>query len=128
MNEWAKYDDYATFAKSYAPYVGNQTFKFELINGGLSTQNDPVEDDGEANLDVQYALPLSYPAKATYYSTGGLGELDLDLDQPSAIVNQNEPYLDFLHYLLELPDKQLPTTLSVSYGENEQSVPKPCKP
>lgn len=109
MNEWAKYDDYATFAKLYAPYVGNQSFKSELINGGLSTQNDQVEDDGEANLDVQYALPLSYPAKATYYSTGGLGELD------------------FLHYLLELPDKQLPTTLSISYGENEQSVPKPCK-
>lgn len=75
---------------------------------------------------MQIALPLSYPVKATYYSTGGLGELVPDLDQPNQTTNQNEPYLDFLHYLLELPDKKLPTTLSISYGENEQSVPKLC--
>ena len=130
MKEWAKYSDFRTFTKKYAPYVGNRTFEYGQINSGLSTQheqNDHVEDEGEANLDVQYALPLSYPAKATFYSIGGLGDLVPDLDQPSAIVNQNEPYLDFLHYLLALPDKKLPTTLSVSYGETEQSVPKSCK-
>ena len=98
-----------------------------MINGGLLGQDDQVEDSGEANLDVQYALPFSYPAKATFYSTGGMGDLVLDLDQPNMLVNQNEPYLDFLHYLLALPDKKLPTTLSVSYGENEQSIPRPCK-
>lgn len=60
----------------------------------------------------------------TYYSTGGLGELVPDLDEPTARSNQNEPYLDFLHYLLGLPDHELPTTLTTSYGEDEQSVPE----
>lgn len=124
LKQWAKYDDFATFTKLYAPYLRNQTFEYELVNGGLSTQDDYAQDDVEGNLDVQYALPLSYPVKATYYSTGGLGELVPDLDQPNQTTNQNEPYLNFLHYLLDLPDKKLPTTLSISYGEDEQSVPK----
>lgn len=81
---------------------------------------------GEGNLDTQYAFSLSYPANGTYYNTGGLGSLVVDLDMPTQQDNQNEPYLDFLHYILALPDDQLPTTLSTSYGENEQSVPKPC--
>lgn len=96
-----------------------------MINGGLATQDDTVDDDVEANLDVQYAYPLSYPTPAFYYSTGGRGELVPDLDQPTAADNQNEPYLDFLHYILALPDSELPTTLTTSYGEDEQSVPEP---
>ena len=35
----------------------------------------------------------------------------------------NEPYLEELHYLLSLPDEQLPRVVSTSYGETEQSVP-----
>lgn len=62
-----------------------------------------------------------------YYSTGGMGDLVPDLDQPNATSNQNEPWMDFLHHLLDLPDKKLPTTISISYGENEQAVPKTCK-
>lgn len=48
-----------------------------------------------------------------------------DLDQPTLADNQNEPYLDFLHYILAKPDSELPTTLTTSYGEDEQSVPEP---
>ena len=36
----------------------------------------------------------------------------------------NEPYLEFLLYILNLPDDELPQTLSTSYGEEEQSVPE----
>ena len=91
-------------------------------------------------MDVQYALALSYNTPSIYYSTGGLGELVPDLDQvsgsstcqktailtkiqPDPANNQNEPYLDFLHYILALPDEELPKTLTTSYGEDEQSVP-----
>lgn len=76
-------------------------------------------------MDVQYAMSLSYLTPTTYYSTGGLGELVPDLDEPSQADDQNEPYLDFLHYILALPDDELPQTLSISYGEDEQSVPEP---
>ena len=37
----------------------------------------------------------------------------------------NEPYLDFLEYISALPDDKLPQTLTTSYGEDEQSVPRP---
>ena len=74
-------------------------------------------------MDVQYALSLSYLTPSKYYSTGGLGQLVPDLDQPDQANNQNEPYLDFLHYIIKLPDRELPKTLTTSYGEDEQSVP-----
>ena len=127
LKEYAKYRDFAQFTAKYAPYAAGCNFTSILINGGLQTQNDTGNDDVEANLDVQYAFPLSHPAKAIYYSTGGLGDLVPDLDQPRSVDNQNEPYLDFLHYILELPDNKLPTTLTTSYGEDEQSVPAACE-
>jgi tripeptidyl-peptidase I len=67
---------------------------------------------------------LSYPVPATYYTTGGLGLLVPDLDEPTQADNSNEPYLDFLHYMLALDDCELPQTLTASYGEDEQSVPE----
>ena len=127
LKEYAKYRDFAEFTAKYAPYAAGCNFTSVLINGGLQTQKFTGNDDVEANLDVQYAFPLSHPAKATYYSTGGLGDLIPDLDQPRLVDNQNEPYLDFLHYILELPDHKLPTTLTTSYGEDEQSVPAACE-
>jgi len=127
LKEYAKFNDFKTFTTKYAPYAASENFTYVLINGGLATQNDTVDDDVEANLDAQYAYPLSYPTPGYYYSTGGLGELVPDLDQPTQAKDQNEPYLDFLHYILAQPDHMLPTTLTTSYGEDEQSVPEPCK-
>lgn len=127
LKEYAKFKDFAQFTSKYAPYAANENFTYVLINGGLATQDDTVDDDVEANLDAQYAYPLSYPTPGIYYSTGGLGELVPDLDQPTQADDQNEPYLDFLHYILKLPAHQLPQTLTTSYGEDEQSVPEACK-
>ena len=61
-----------------------------------------------STVDAQYAIPLAYKTKTNYYSTGGRGELVPDLDQPTQADDQNEPYLDFLHYVLALPDSELP--------------------
>lgn len=44
-------------------------------------------------------------------------------DQPNQ-PGANEPYLDFLTWLLAQNDSVLPQTLSSSYGEEEQSVPR----
>ena len=127
LKEYAKFKDFSQFTAKYAPYAAQENFTYVLINGGLETQDDTVDNDVEANLDVQYAYPLSYPTPGIYYSTGGLGELVPDLDQPTLADDQNEPYLDFLHYILKLPDSELPQTLTTSYGEDEQSVPEACK-
>ena len=43
-----------------------------------------------------------------------------DLDQPTLADDQNEPYLDYLHGVLKLPNSKLPQTISHSYGEDEQ--------
>ncbi|KAI4267407.1 MAG: hypothetical protein L6R38_008270 [Xanthoria sp. 2 TBL-2021] len=125
LEQYARFSDFSNFTAKYAPYAAKENFTYELINGGLSSQDDQENSSVEASLDVQYAYPLSYPTPAIYYSTGGRGELVPDLDQPTLADNQNEPYLDFLHYILAKPDSELPTTLTTSYGEDEQSVPEP---
>jgi tripeptidyl-peptidase-1 len=123
LNEYAKYQPLEQFYEKYAPYALDQNFTYVLINGGLATQDDFVDDDVEANLDIQYSSSLGYKQKINYYSTGGLGELVPDLDQPDLANNQNEPYLEFLTYILGLPSHELPQTITTSYGEDEQSVP-----
>ena len=51
LEEYAKYSDLEQFVKTYTPEedpaIAN--FTYVLINGGLSTQNDTVDDDVEAN-------------------------------------------------------------------------------
>ncbi|PSK60694.1 hypothetical protein B9Z65_844 [Elsinoe australis] len=123
LEEYARYDDFEQFAAVYAPYLLHSNFTYQLVNGGLNDQNS-ANDSVEANLDAQYGLALSYPVNATYYSTGGRGPLVPDLDQPTLADDQNEPYLDFLNFIINQPDDKLPTTLTTSYGENEQSVPE----
>lgn len=123
LEEYARFDDLQTFEAEYAPYMNNETFTWTSINGGLLNQSS-TNDSVEANLDAQYALSVGYPVPGNYYSTGGRGYLVPDLDQPDESANQNEPYLDMLTYLLAQPDDNLPTTLSTSYGEDEQSVPE----
>lgn len=46
-----------------------------------------------------------------------------DVDQPDPALAQNEPFLAHMEYLVQLPDDELPSVLSISYGESEQSVP-----
>lgn len=123
LKEYAKYASLSTFLHRFAPYAIAQNFTYTLITGGLSTQNDTVDDDFEANLDIEYAASLGYGQDITYYSTGGLGLLVPDLDQPVLSADENEPYLNFLTYILGLEDWELPQTITSSYGEDEQSVP-----
>jgi len=97
-------------------------FTVVQFNGG---GNDQVgtEDSGEANLDNQYILGVGYPTPITEYSTGGRGLLIPDGDSPTPADNTNEPYLDFLLALTKLDNKDIPNSISISYGENEQEIP-----
>jgi tripeptidyl-peptidase-1 len=72
---------------------------------------------------VQTIIGISHPIPVLEYSTGGLGPLVPTKDQPTG-PGSNEPYLEFLQYMLGQPDENLPQTLSTSYGEEEQSVPQ----
>lgn len=130
LKEYAKFDDYAAFARKFAPSAATNNFSFVFTNGGVSSEEAQADTNSgsiEGNLDSQYAFTLGYPAQGIYYSTAGSGPLAPDLEQPDDAHNQNEPFLDFLHYMMSVPDQDLPTVLSISYGENEQSVPASCE-
>ncbi|KAK2759585.1 vesicle formation at the endoplasmic reticulum [Emmonsiellopsis sp. PD_33] len=122
LDQYARYADFALFLRWYAPELEGASFDVVSINGGLNLQNSSL-GSGEASLDIDYAIGLSN-ATSVYYTTAGVGQLIPDLEQPNQTENRNEPYLDQLHFLLDLPDEELPAVLTTSYGENEQSVPE----
>lgn len=119
LEEYAQHDDLAQFLTTYVPgtYGAEADFTQVLINGGLNTQDvtGGPQSIVEANLDIQYGLGLAYPTPAIYFSTGGRPPetVDYELD--------NEPYLEFLTYLLA--QDSIPQTISISYGDNEWGVP-----
>ena len=115
LEEYAIKTDFSTFLNSYA-YFNNKAKSFTCtgVNGGTC----PTSPAGvEANLDVQYAGSISSSVPMTYYSTAGRGQW------VGSGTNTNEPYLEFLNYLLALPAASLPNTLSISYGDAETTVP-----
>ncbi|KAF2824812.1 subtilisin-like protein [Ophiobolus disseminans] len=122
LEQYARYADFQQFAKQYAPSAVGSNFSYTLVAGGLNDQN-AASDSIEANLDIQYTAGLVPTCiKTEFFSTAGRGPLVPDLDQPSAEDNQNEPYMEFFTYLLGLADGELPSVLTTSYGESEQSV------
>ncbi|KAF3931078.1 Aorsin [Dactylellina cionopaga] len=116
LEQYAQNDDLAKFMKKYIPTAQNATFACNPINGGLCTQH-PSEDFTEANLDIQYTVSATYPTPNIYFSTAGRPPV-VDLDP-----NTNEPYLEWLEYVLALPKESLPQTITTSYGDNEHTVP-----
>ncbi|KAK7942957.1 tripeptidyl-peptidase 1 [Apiospora aurea] len=124
LEEWAKFDALGQFLAQFATYATTQNFSYVLVNNGQDNQTDQTQDSVEANLDVQYVAALGYNTDIRFYSTGGRGLLVPGLDSPDPNSIQNEPYLDLVTYLLSLSDENLPKTITFSYGENEQTVPK----
>ena len=63
---------------------------YDESTGGQNDQ-DPDEAGAEANLDVQFALGLTFPTPGTFYSTGGRPPFIPDILTPT---DTNEPYED----------------------------------
>jgi tripeptidyl-peptidase-1 len=116
LEQWPFTSDLSTFLKSYAT-EGNsgQSFTCTLINGGTCPQSGTPGI--EANLDVQYARAITEDIPNIFYSVGGSPPI------VGSGTNTNEPYLEFLDYLLGLSDSALPNTVSISYGDDEDTVP-----
>ncbi len=117
------YHDLALFVDKWAPYAKGANFSVVSINGGNNTQNDTENSGTEASMDIELGLTLAYNTPVTFYTTGGRGPLIPDLQQPYANTSVQEPWLEHLQFLVKLPDKDLPNVLSISYGEDEQSLP-----
>ncbi|KAL3482445.1 peptidase S8/S53 domain-containing protein [Aspergillus californicus] len=123
LDQYARYSDFQQFVRTYAPSRTDTTFNVVSINGGINQQNSSV-GSSEASLDIQYAVTLAYNPLATYYTTGGTAPFVPGIGETSQDESTNEPYLEQLQYLLNLPDEELPAVLTTSYGEEEQSVPE----
>ncbi|KAK1971218.1 Pro-kumamolisin [Colletotrichum sublineola] len=120
LNQSARQDDLTAFLERFQ--LPSQNFTSVLINGGLDHQ-DPAGDIGEANLDAQVIAATVKSLPIMQYITGGSGPLDPNLRSPTQADNQNEPFLDFYQFMMTQENEKIPQVLSISYGDDEQTVP-----
>ncbi|KAH9940879.1 subtilisin-like protein [Epithele typhae] len=116
LEEFANRADLQTFFSRFRTDAVNSTFTTVRLNGGGDDQTDPGV---EANLDIQYTEGISFPTPNIYYSTGGSPPFTPDDNTPT---NTNEPYLDWLNFILA--NSTIPQTFTTSYGDDEQTVPE----
>ncbi|KAG8164491.1 hypothetical protein KVR01_006409 [Diaporthe batatas] len=117
LEEYAAPFDLQRFLSKYSVPGSDtsQNFTCVGVNGG-SCPTGPEKAGSEASLDVQYARAIAGSIPITYYSTAGRGKWVGDG------VNTNEPFVEFLDYLLAEADP-LPNTLSISYGDVDSTMP-----
>lgn len=112
LEEVPDLNDLSLYLKKYDSDLPSKIpVKIVSINGGSTTAGG----EGEANLDTQIAVPLTYPIPNVFYSTGGRPPIN------GNGTNDNEPYLDWLKYTMAMDHPS--ETYSISYGEDETSVP-----
>ncbi|KAI0080806.1 tripeptidyl peptidase A [Panus rudis PR-1116 ss-1] len=116
LEQWANYQDLQSFYAQQRPEAVGSNFTVISVKGGVNNQSEPGV---EANLDVQYAYGLAYPLHGTFYTTAGRPPIDFDLHTTE---NTNEPYLDWVDYVLK--QDKIPQVISTSYGDDEQTVPE----
>jgi len=128
LEQWINHTDVTSFVAKHGIFPETRTspgsFTVELINGGTNDESLPGV---EATLDMEYSMPFIGSLPVVYLSTGGRPEAlspTGEIVPPSDFSNANEPYLEFLAYLLAKPDGKLPQVISISYTETEQTVPR----
>ncbi|KAI0064456.1 subtilisin-like protein [Artomyces pyxidatus] len=115
LQENASQADLTLFLSKLMPDAATADFTVVSVAGGTNDQNNPTL---EASLDIQYAESLAFPTPTIFYTTGGSPPFQADENTPA---NTNEPYLDWLDFILAQSD--IPQTISTSYGDDEQTVP-----
>ncbi|CEJ86547.1 hypothetical protein VHEMI04137 [[Torrubiella] hemipterigena] len=116
LNQDPSTDDLSLYLKNFTNLPTDLKYAVEIINNGVNNN----KGTGEANLDTQIMMGLTYPIHNLYYSTGGSPPF-ID-DESLKGNNSNEPYLDWVNHVLAQTD--LPLTISNSYSDNEQTVPR----
>ena len=108
-------DDIDPFMEKFRPDAVGIRFSVVQINGGGYSTGEPST---EGDVNMEYSLAMTYPIDHVFYSTGGEPPFQPDSSTPT---QNNEPYLEFLSYLLEGPN--IPQTITSGYADNEQTVP-----
>jgi tripeptidyl-peptidase I len=119
LDEYANFADLQNYLVNQRPDAAKANYKFDVVK--LAGSNNSQADPGvEANLDVQTVAGIGFPIPSTYYSVAGSPPFKPDELTPT---NTNEPYSTEFEYLIRQPDDKLPSVLSTSYGDDEQTVP-----
>lgn len=116
LGQFANFADLQNFYEDQVPAAVNTSFDVVLINSGLNNQTLTAAGI-EADLNVQFALGISFPTPGTFYSTGGSPPVIPDAATPNSM---NEPFLDWLDFILV--QHTIPQVISTSYGDDEQTV------
>ncbi|KAJ7033466.1 subtilisin-like protein [Mycena alexandri] len=120
LDIWARPDSFQLYINDYIPESIGSNFTLDIVNiTGPFTENS-FSDEG--NLDTQLAIQVAYPIPITYYTTNSVPPYIPDQNQDGELPGVNEPYLDFIDYLLGLDEP--PTVITTSYGDDEQTVPQ----
>lgn len=126
LEQSVHYDDVSSFMQKYAPDIQAKGYNFsvELLANATNPQSPKESAGSEASLDLEYAMALGYPTSITYYLMAGRGTmLDDNGTEVPVEASSNEPFLEFLQYLNDLSDDEIPHVLSISYADDEKSVP-----
>ena len=100
------------------------TFQTELVADGEDLQRPLTSDElaewkgFEGALDAETVLGLSWPTQLTAYNVGGRPPTK---ETQLGTINSNEPYMEWLQYMLA--QDSLPSVITISYADEEQTVP-----
>ncbi|USW49474.1 Putative peptidase S8/S53 domain, peptidase S53, activation domain-containing protein [Septoria linicola] len=126
LNETVIRSDISAYMQMFRPDASNAGNEINLVSvasGDIAQELTQVKigegTNKEANLDAMNLWSIAYPIPLTAYHTGGSPPFQASLSTPE---NTNEPYLDWLDYVLS--QDELPQVISTSYGDDEQTVPK----
>ncbi|KAF7362509.1 Tripeptidyl peptidase A [Mycena venus] len=120
LDIWAKPESLKLYLNDYIPESIGSNYTMEVVNITGPFTASSVGDEG--NLDTQLAIQVAYPIPMTYYTTNSIPPYIPDQNQDGEQPGVNEPYLDFIDYLLGLDEP--PTVITTSYGDDEQTVPQ----
>ena len=114
--------DMDLFLKTYRPDAAAFEIERVSINKGdisptLSPSQISAQLSLEGNLDAETIVAMTFPTTLVAYATGGSPPI---LGDPGA-PNTNEPYLEWIQYLLK--QSEIAQTISTSYGDDERTVP-----
>ncbi|KAJ7647839.1 tripeptidyl peptidase A [Roridomyces roridus] len=114
LNISARQDSLRLYLDDYIPESVGSNYTFDVVN--ITGPFEPQTGVDEGNLDTQLAIQVAYPIPMTYYTTNSIPpSLGEDGDPPGI----NEPYLNFIDYIMGLDDP--PTVITTSYGDDVRS-------
>ncbi|XWW97683.1 hypothetical protein V2A60_005669 [Cordyceps javanica] len=102
-----------------------ENFETVLLAGGQDQQTPNTDEQFdrhmglEGALDVETILGIGFPTPLKAWNVGGRPPFHASVNK---VHNANEPYMEWLSHLLESDD--VPSVISVSYADEEQTVPK----